>query len=101
MKSGSEDRKPIRDGYSTEKVIYSLLKGSDAYIILPVLKSIRFIKRQLHMRNIKIEFDNARLPVEGLLEKVIEGKSELTSIIHKIILQLNDGYDFGIFLFLS
>ena len=48
------------------------------------------------MQNIKIEFDNVQLPVKGLLDKGIEGKSELTSIIHKIILQLNDGYDFGL-----
>ncbi len=47
------------------------------------------------MQNIKIESDNAQLPVKGLLEKGIQGKSELISIIHKIILQLNDGYDFG------
>ncbi len=47
------------------------------------------------MQNIKIEFDSAQLPVKGLLEKGIEGKKELTSEIHKIILQLNDGYDFG------
>ncbi len=43
------------------------------------------------MQNIKIEFDKAQLPVKGLLEKGIEGKIELTSIIHKIILKLNDG----------
>ena len=47
------------------------------------------------MQNIKIESDSAQLSVKGLLEKGIEGKKELTSIIHKIILQLNDGYDFG------
>jgi len=47
------------------------------------------------MQNIKIEYDKAQLSAKGLLEKGIEGKSELTSIIHKIILQLNDGYDFG------
>ena len=47
------------------------------------------------MQNIKIETDSAQLPVRGLLEKGIEGKKELTSVIHKIILQLNDGYDFG------
>ena len=48
------------------------------------------------MQNITIEFNNAQLSVKELLEKGIEGKSELTSIIHKIILPLNDGYDFGI-----
>ncbi len=48
------------------------------------------------MQNIKIEFDRTQLPVKGLLDKGIEGKSELISIIHKIILQLNDGYDFGL-----
>ncbi|MCR4290864.1 MAG: hypothetical protein NUV86_11460, partial [Candidatus Scalindua sp.] len=48
------------------------------------------------MQNIKIEFDNAQLSVKELVEKGIEGKSELTSIIHKIILRLNDGYDFGV-----
>ncbi len=47
------------------------------------------------MQNIKIEFDSTQLSVKGLLEKGIEGKKELTSVIHKIILQLNDGYDFG------
>jgi len=47
------------------------------------------------MQNIKIEYDKAQLQVKGLLEKGIEGKSELTSTIHKVILQLNDGYDFG------
>lgn len=47
------------------------------------------------MQNIKIKFDKAQLPVKGLLEKGVEGKSELTSIIHKIIMQLNDDYDFG------
>ena len=47
------------------------------------------------MQNIKIEYDKAQLSVKGLLEKGIEGKSELTSVINKIILQLNDGYDFG------
>ncbi len=48
------------------------------------------------MQNIKIEFDKAQLPVKDLLKKGVEGKSELTSIIHKIIMQLNDGYDFGL-----
>jgi hypothetical protein len=48
------------------------------------------------MQNITIKFDKDQLPVKGLLEKGIEGKRELTSIIHKIILQLNDGYDFSI-----
>ncbi|MBT6050589.1 MAG: hypothetical protein HOG49_27630, partial [Candidatus Scalindua sp.] len=48
------------------------------------------------MQNIKIESDSAQLPVKGLLENGIEGKKELTSIIHEIILQLNDGYDFGL-----
>lgn len=47
------------------------------------------------MQNIKIEFDNAQLQVKGLLQKGIEGRSELITIIHKIILRLNDGYDFG------
>ncbi|GJQ57974.1 MAG: hypothetical protein D8M57_01120 [Candidatus Scalindua sp. AMX11] len=47
------------------------------------------------MQNIQLEYDNVRLPVKGLLEKGIEGKHELTSIIQKIILQLNDGYEFG------
>ena len=47
------------------------------------------------MQNVKIEFDKAQLSVKELLEKGIEGKSGLTSIIHKIILQLNDDYDFG------
>ncbi len=47
------------------------------------------------MQNIKIEYDKAQLSVKGLLEKGIAGKSELTSIIHKIILRLNGGYDFG------
>jgi hypothetical protein len=47
------------------------------------------------MQNIKIEIDNTQLPVKGLLEKGIDGKSELTSIIHKVILRLNDDYDFG------
>ena len=47
------------------------------------------------MQNITIKFDKDQLPVKGLLEKGIEGESELTSIIHKIILRLNDGYDFG------
>ncbi|GAX61139.1 hydrogenase maturation factor [Candidatus Scalindua japonica] len=47
------------------------------------------------MQNIKIEFNNAQLPVKGLLETGVEGKNELTSIIHKIILRLNDGYDYG------
>ncbi len=37
------------------------------------------------MQNIKIEFDKAQLPVKGLLEKGIEGRSELTSKIHNII----------------
>ena len=37
------------------------------------------------MQHIKIEFDNAQLSVKELLEKGIEGKRELTSIIHKII----------------
>ena len=48
------------------------------------------------MQNIKIETDGTQLPVKGLLEKGIEGKSELISTIKKIILRLNDGYDFGI-----
>ncbi|MCP4268546.1 MAG: hypothetical protein GY777_23705 [Candidatus Brocadiaceae bacterium] len=48
------------------------------------------------MQNIKIEYDNEQLPVNGLLERGVEGGKELTSIIHKIILQLNDGYDFGL-----
>ncbi|MDR4504778.1 MAG: hypothetical protein MRK01_08340 [Candidatus Scalindua sp.] len=47
------------------------------------------------MQNIKIEYEKAQLPVKELLEKGIEGKYELTSIIQKIILQLNDGYEFG------
>ncbi len=48
------------------------------------------------MQNIKIEYGKAQLPVKELLEKGIEGKEELTSVIHKIILLLNDGHDFGI-----
>ena len=47
------------------------------------------------MQNIKIELDNTQLSVNELLDKGIEGESELASIIHKIILRLNDGYDFG------
>lgn len=47
------------------------------------------------MQNIKIESDSVQLPVKGLLAKGVDGKKELTSVIHKIILQLNDGYDFG------
>ncbi len=47
------------------------------------------------MQNIKIEFDRVQLPAKGFLDRGIEEKKELTSTIHKIILQLNDGYDFG------
>lgn len=47
------------------------------------------------MQNIKIKYDKSQLPVKSFLEKGIEGKHELTSIIQNIILDLNDGYDFG------
>ncbi len=47
------------------------------------------------MQNIKIKSDNAQLSVKELLEKGVEGESKLTSEIHKIIMRLNDGYDFG------
>ncbi len=47
------------------------------------------------MKNIKIEHDRDHLPVKVFLDRGIDGKKELTSVIHKIILQLNDGYDFG------
>jgi len=47
------------------------------------------------MQNIKIEFDGTQLPVKDFLEKGAEGKSELTAIVNKINMQLNDGYDFG------
>ncbi|MHC4268634.1 MAG: hypothetical protein ACYSWS_02755 [Planctomycetota bacterium] len=47
------------------------------------------------MQNVKIVIDKAQLSVKELLEKGIEGKSGLTSAIQKIILQLNDDYDFG------
>ncbi len=47
------------------------------------------------MENITIESNKTLLPVKGLLEKGVGGKNELTSIVHKIIIQLNNGYDFG------